>query len=375
MRLVEIKNTILESEYHPRSTMIQVVTKLTATNIFDFCEMMVKQAARSINRTHSLTTACFAMGQTICNKLGVPENPVEATFLNVGLEAYNWLTLVGLTNIEKYMTIKPKRNRPLDIWYVISNSKEFSDYCNQFVQEKHAYNPIKGPQEWICEVMDIDGRHIPIVKRAEHYNRIHLYGRDDMPKVYNALNRLNSQTYVVNDRIAELCQTDFGFIPRLISEAERKDALIQLNDVSRKARWISEIRFKEMNKWLLEEAGVDDEKLAKQIAQKRAEEKSSDYYDEQSEKFTDIISECSKREAFDVVKEMATKWKDHELNFTYHMDTRGRIYTIQQYLTPLGNDFAKAMLLFDEEQQVSAFDLCIHIATASVRISYHSKNG
>ena len=161
MRLVEIKNTILESEYHPRSTMIQVVTKLTTTNIFDFCELMVGQAARSINRAHSLTTACFAMGQTICNNLGVPENPVEATFLKVGLEAYHWLTQVGLTDVEKYMTIRPKKGKPSDIWYIISQSKEFTDFCQQITQEKHAYNPINGPQEWVCEVIHIQDRHIP----------------------------------------------------------------------------------------------------------------------------------------------------------------------------------------------------------------------
>ena len=362
MRLVEIKNTILESKYHPRSTMVQVVTKLTTTNIFDFCELMVDQAARSVNRTHSLTTACFTMGQTICNKLGVPENPVEATFLKVGIEAYHWLTTVGLTDVEKYLTIKPKRSKPLDTWYIVSQSKEFTDYCNQFVQEKHAYNPIKGPQEWVCEVMEIDGRHIPIVKRAEHYQRLHLYGQSDMPKVYDALNRLNAQTYTINQRILDLCSADFPFIPNKVSGAERKNALMQLNDVSRKAEWMEEIRFKEMHKWLLEEAEVEDETLAVAIAKKRAEEKSSDYYDEKSEQFADVISACSKREAFDIICEMSDRWKEYELNFTYHMDTRGRIYTIQNFLSPLGNDLAKSLLLFDEEQQVSSFDLCIHIA-------------
>ena len=59
---------------------------------------------------------------------------------------------------------------------------------------------------------------------------------------------------------------------------------------------------------------------------------------------------------------MGNDWLHSDLNFIYQMDTRGRIYTTQQHLSPLGSDLAKAMLLFADEHQVSGFDLCIHIA-------------
>ena len=362
MRLVEIKNTILESEYHHRSTMVQVVSKLTTTNIFDFCEMVLNTAAGNLNAGRTLTTSCFIMGQNICNSLGVPENSVEATFLKTGIEGYNWLARVGLLDVEKYLTIKSEHEKAKETWYVSSTSKEFTEYCQQFINEKSFFDPTTGPKEWTTAVMKTDSKHITIVKKADYYSMLDLYDYDSMPRVYHSLNRLNEQTYVINEKIAQLCQTDFNFIPRIIPEQERKEALYSLNDVSRKARWVEEIRFKEMNKWLLEEAGVDDEKLAKQIAKKRAAEKSKDFFDEKSEYHTSIISDVSKRDAFEKIRTMSSEWLKADLNFIYQMDTRGRIYTTQQYLSPLGSDLAKAMLLFADEHQVSGFDLCIHIA-------------
>ncbi len=290
--------------------------------------------------------------------------PIDNSQLRVGEAAVNWVYDTGIIETDKFSTIQGTEAK--EQWFIKSISQELTEWAISVSPSMSMLSPIEGYREWVKPTIKVDEHRIPIVKKASRYDMLGLYTYDKMPDVYKSLNRLGKQGFKINKHILSLTETltesPFAFIPRPISEEERKSALRHINDISRKAKWIAEIQFEEMNKWLLEDTGLEDESIAANISKKKANEKSQDYLDTMAEPHLNVISDWSKRLDFDKIVMLANDWDDSVINYLFNMCTRGRIYAVQNFLTPLGSDLAKAMIVFNEEYQISGYDFCIHIA-------------
>ena len=340
----EIHNTILEKEIE-----------------YDVAEIIIEVAAAAITNAFPLLTTARKIANRIDTLIPLRDYD-EATQLRYGCECINYMAQLNIVDVEKLIAIQDDEAKQQ--YYIVSTSQEFTEYAAAILPSKTMLSPINGAHIWEGPELHIGTHSVPIVKKAKRYNLLSQYAYEEMVGVYNSLNRLNRQGFIINRFTLSLTETrqgsTFPFIPTPITEDERKDALRGVNDVNRKARYLEEIRFKEMNRWL-EDTGTG-ERVREQISRKKASEDSQDYYDTKVEPFIDTISAWSKRMDYEKISMLAWEWRDEIINYLFNMDTRGRIYAVQNYLTPLGSDFAKAMLLFDTPQQVSGYDLCIHIA-------------
>ena len=361
-----IANEIHKTEVNIRSYAHQVLTAINEQSKYDeVSNIVVEILAAAVSTQLPLLSTVRKISSKVHNILSL-DTPKDHSLLSFGIVAVDWGAKAELIDIDKYAVLDDTKTIPTDQWFVVAISQEFYTYAKELRPEKLMYPATQGPTEWY-KFYVTDGPHqVPLVKSADRYGLSGLFNRVKMPKVYKAINRLNKQGFSINEYILglteELTEQPFGFIPPVISKEQRSIALRSLNDVKRKARYIEEIRFKEMNKWLLEEAEVDDELLAEKISKKRASEYSQDYLDETAEPHQDIISDWSKRMDFEKIRNLAHAWSGSTIHFLFNFCTRGRIYAVQNYLTPLGSDLAKAMLTFDTPIQVSGYDLCIHIA-------------
>ena len=324
-------------------------------------EAIIKACANAITSAESLVSTTRRLGNHLFNLCQSEEQEQEkdASYIRAGIYGLNLAALAGIIDVEKMPTIDSDKVK--DKWYVISISEEFSRYAQELSPSSSIISPLNGAFEWVKPTASFNGRIIPIVKKSSRYNLTGLYTYDKMPQVYSAINRLNAQTFSINRSMIPLLSTSLSFIPEAISDDRRRHSVHSINDISRKARFIQEIRFKEMNKWLIDETDIDPSK-SKLISKKRANEKSQDYYDTAVEEHLKVISAWSKRLDYEKIVTLVHEWDYQPINFIFNMCTRGRIYALQNYLSPLGSDLAKSMLLFNKEYQVSGYDLCVHVA-------------
>ena len=356
----ELQKIILTAPTDGRSYAKDILKQIKEQELVaEIAEIILSSVALSIANGSALTQTARRVSTRIHRVMTI-DLPKDHSILKLGTEALHWLALTGLIDVDKYPVID--NDRVKEQWFVISLSQEYTEYAESLAPQSTMLSPIEGVRLWHTPTYSIGQHRIPIVKKAERYDLLDYYTEDLMPTVYTALNRLNSQGFCIQRSILTLAEQGFWFSPVAISENDRKIALHSINDISRKAKFIEEIQFKEMNKWLLDEAEIEDENIAKQISKKRASERSQDYFDTAVEPHQKIISDWSKRMDHEKILKLAHHWSGSEINYFFNMDTRGRIYAIQNYLTPLGSDLAKAMLVFSTKYQVSGFDLCIHIA-------------
>ena len=359
MWIMELSEVMVGSQYGPRAYLKQIQnTIIEQDKELEVAEAVIQYIASSVFNASPLIASARKISTKIHRMLQLPI-PNEHSLFKLGIEAHNWMAMVGLIDVDKYPTIEKDKVKVK--WYVVSVSEEFSEYANTMAPNKLMVSPTEGPRVWKEALYYVNDHRIPIVKKADRYDLLDRYSVDKMPNFYKAVNRLNAQGFRVNRRIYDLALSNFAFTPRTISDDEKKQAIHSLNDITRKAKRIEAIRFKEMNKWLIDkEAG--DKKTRTKIASEWAHKEYEDFYDEKSEPFRKTISDWSKRMDFERIIQLASIWRNHQIHYLYQADTRGRLYTVQNYLTPLGSDVAKAMLVFDEQHQVSGYDLCIHIA-------------
>ena len=348
----KLEGIILNSNNGSRSAATALKTALVekglvleaAEYIFDQCAV----ATRAVQTVNKLTVS-LSVG--LANLAGL-EYESNTTQVKVGLAVLDWFSSLGLTRVSKQNMIQKNKVKPH--WILESTSKEFSDYSKTLKDDRFRAPVDKGALMWTGVTMTFDNCTIDIVKKARRDKVLHWYRYHEMPLVYAALNRLNKQTYVINRDVLKLIQVKSElntFIPKKVDREEFGRAMFGLNDVVRKALTLEELQFREQNKWEGDEPQRD---LAKNIRK---------YIDVGSVKYKEVIRKNSARYEFDEVKKLAEAWVKHEtINYLYTLDTRGRIYTSQQYLTPLGCDLAKALLMFKDEAPVSAYDLCLHIA-------------
>ena len=290
--------------------------------------------------------------------------PSDKMLFEYGSKMLDIMARIGFITVEKYNT-KEDDGQLKDKWYVVSASPEFTEFASTMKIKKTMPDPTLGYYEWQGTTVETDIGKIDIVKNARMSGLLDKYSPKKMPEVFKVLNRLNKQGYRVNRSILTLAESStehtFPFIPKVVSEDEKRYALKSLNDVSRNAKRIAEIKFIEAHKWY-EDTTDWEEDIINKVSKRRADEQLQAWMDFKSEPHTAVISAWSKRLDHEYIISLGKDWKHDIINFLHTNDRRGRTYTVQSYLTPQGTDLAKAMLTFDEKYQVSAYDLCVHIA-------------
>ena len=274
----------------------------------------------------------------------------------IGMALIDLIARIGLITVKKRNLIVKGKVKPQ--WILSSSSKDYSEYAKTLNAAKFHPNPNDGPIEWTKPTIETDTRVFTIVKRALRDKMLHNYTYYRMPSVYDAINRLNRQTYVVNRELLDYAtdtEATNSFIPSQVTEGEIKDAFRGLNDVMRRALKREEAQFIEYTKWAAEDDAelMPDRKLTKNFVK---------YIDDASESYKDTIKKHSKRFEYDQVVDLANEWKNGDLNYLYSLDTRGRIYTEQPFFNPLGNDLAKALLVFKDKHELNPEALYLHIS-------------
>ena len=358
----DIIQQIRTTEYGTRSYALTVFKAIEeADAIEDIAEAVINTVALGAINADPLLAVARKTSTQIHRILHL-ELPNDNSLLRFGTIALDWMAQADLIDVEKYLVLDDKE-KAKEQWFVKSISQDLTNYAMSISPSRSMVSPTEGVRHWTKPRYLVDNHIIPIVKKADRYEMLDLYTYQQMPDVYNCLNSLNAQGFRINQSLQHLIITapPHSFIPAVVSEEERKEALRTMNDISRKARYVEEVRFHEMNKWLLEEADVE-EVLANKISKQQATEKAQDYYDTKIEPWQKVISNWSKRMDFDKICRLSSEWGNSVINYLFNLDTRGRIYAVQNYLTPLGSDVAKALLIFDGSYQVSGYDLCISLA-------------
>ena len=140
---------------------------------------------------------------------------------------------------------------------------------------------------------------------------------------------------------------------------------LSLNDEIKDAkRSLSQIKRNAMNRkeYILKMIVDDDVEEASSKLNMIAANKATNYFKEKSKDYRDVLSLHDKQKRFYKCYDIAQRNQFEVINFTYDMDSRGRIYAMQPWLNPLGDDFAKALLTFKDAQPFEAFDFGIHTA-------------
>ena len=359
----DIIQQIQITEYGIRSYALTVYKAIEeADAIEDVAEVVINTVALGAINADPLLNVARKVSTQIHRILRL-ELPNDHSLILLGTIALDWMAKADLIDVEKYLVLDDKE-KAKEQWFVKSISQDLTNYAQTISPSRSMLSPTEGVRQWERQRYVSDDHIIPIVKKAERYGLLDNYTYTQMPSVYDCLNRLGRQGFRINNPLQHLMKTapvEFSFLPPLVSEEERKEALRSMNDITRKARFVEEVRFYEMNKWLLEEAEVE-EQLANKISKKQATEQAQDYYDTKIEPFQKVISNWSKRLDFDKICRLADEWGNSVINYLFNLDTRGRIYSVQNYLTPLGSDPAKALLIFEGSYQISGYDFCISLA-------------
>ena len=359
----DIVKQILTTEYGTRSYSKTVFKAIEDSNkINEVASAVIDTIALGTINADPLLSVSQRVSVRIHRILGL-DIPEDFSLLKMGTVALDWMAKADLIDVEKYLILDDK-DKAKEQWFVRSISQDLTNYAQTISPSRTMVSPIEGVRCWTGPRCHIDDHIIPIVKKADRYDMLGLYTYEQMPTVYDCLNRLGAQGFAINAALRHLINTapdKDSFKPPMVSEEDRKEALRSMNDTTRKARYVEEVKFVEMHKWLLKEAEVED-KLATKISKQKAAQASHDFYDTTIEPHLKVISNWSKRMDFDKIMRLANEWDNAVINYLFNLDTRGRIYTVQNYLTPLGSDVAKALLVFEGEYQVSGYDFCISIA-------------
>lgn len=355
MELVnELAQHLRTVETGPRSHITQIRTAIIERGLeLDAAQIIVDRVATSLKSMTPVNKTSLRIILSLHHLVEYREEVANATMVKAGLECIHWLAELGVISAKKQNMVVKNKVKPH--WMLSSESKDYTEYAATLEGNTFKPSPLLGPLKWTGTTMHFDNCQVDIVKKARKDKMLHHYTPHRMPLVYSSMNRLNEQTYTINQRLLEFAtdEQEHTFIPDVITADEIKDAMRSLNDVVRRALRFEEAQFIEHNKWEDDGELQPERKLTKNIRK---------YIDVGSVDHKKVIQKHSKRFEYEQIINLAHHWGTAPLNFLYTCDTRGRIYAEQNFLNPLGADLAKALLMFQQEDVISAYDLCLHIS-------------
>lgn len=237
-----------------------------------------------------------------------------------------------------------------DTWMVFVVDSEFADYIEARARTKRVANITEKPLDWHKPF----NRGVPIVKRLRS-DDAHHYTIDSMPQVYKALNVLQSTEWEINSRILDLMVEGLdGFSPTVVTEEEAAIARSELTMEKRKSLRYEAWKFDKLFK-----------KYNRQMSRKWAKVEAEDRFKTKSKDAREVAAEFAKMIDFIRSVELAAEVEYEPLYFQHNCDSRGRLYSLSNYLSPQGADHQKALLRFATTGSVSDYWIKVHIANCA----------
>ena len=267
-----------------------------------------------------LPNICRRLAVSMANTLHIPANGDKAV-VQAGRMIACWFADVGIVKAIKKDQIKEEDGK------TVTQKVWFLEPLMDFVQEKSDdifCDPRDPYVPWTRPTRYSHGTTIPIVKRADQFGLLHNYTPEEIPRIYNALNRIGNTTWQINMDLFQYandideCNSP---LPKLPDAKEMERARMTLRNI----------------------------KATK--ARRKAASKS--------------LGAFEKRNAFESVMYKAYQYQGHNLNFPHNLCGRSRIYCLSPILHPQGPDIAKAMLELKDKVPMVKRDFFIHTANCA----------
>ena len=312
--------------------------------------------AHGIATEQALTSIVSRLGRAIGYIAGYsPDDPPKVTRKGVcamGISILDWFAQEDMITAKKFRLQGEKRREQ----FMVMPKGDFIDICIFTPQSPSVIDPREGPVTWERPILVKDGFPYELVKGSGENKLLHLHTEEAMPKVYEAVNKMNHEEWIINDWMVHLRDTataDNPFVPDAVEEdailLSRKNFLTSKRSIKKYKLHVLDGYLKNHNLSTEEKSTVADRIVAKSLKNKDVA-------------LTKLMSNFSKFEDNEKVYNLAKQWQGCTLNFCYFLDSRGRAYSYQGYLNPLGNDFAKSLLLYKDAHPVNLDHLSITTA-------------
>ena len=286
----------------------------------EMADIILTESSLGIKEELPLINICKSIITSLCRMLDVsPTVYTEGERHRAGIRYIDYLH----GHVKPVVKEAVRRDGSVDYQtLLVSSSSEMANVVKEVNVDKFQLDPTLGPTQWRGFTMRVgEHRVLDLVKKARRYNMQSHYSYDEIPEVYDAINRLQAVPFTINEWVLELAQTNFGFIPSVVESKDKSKAVRAIAQMKMKARKTNSV-----------------EKLEE-----------SDWYADQHE----VVSDWSQRLAFERCVEKGHQWKGKACYFTYTLDTRSRMYAVQPFTNPQGSDFAKSALMYYNAQPLN----------------------
>lgn len=369
--LIEITgrlNILLEEKSKNKravSTFIQVLR--TLDDMDSLAKVILDNSIKALSTGLPLTSSAQYLGLDIncLTTLDLQEGDrkaVKKMLVSTGVEAF------GILGDLNYLRIVEERQGLIRINKLDFESED--DIMFKYFEEMKTISPIQLPKEFIEPWVTHTKGYLSIVKKMPKSLK-EVYTKENMPKIYNALNSYGSTEFIVNtellDVVNEMDKGHSDFTPPVIPAAKVSKALESIINFKRVSEFVGD----QAKEWYLENVGHILSKggfssyQVKGKSNSYKKRKASSWLKGKSTEDLDIIRASSKRYEFNKVKEMANHMQDKSFYYDFQLDSRGRFYPVVNFFEPTGSDLAKGLLLFSTGAKYSEnviYNLAIHTA-------------
>ena len=316
----------------------------------------VEIVAHGVAKEVPLTSIATRLGRLVGYISGyTPKDPPKITEMGIcamGISILDWFAQEDMITVKKFRMSGEKMREQ----FMVLPKGDFIDLCIALPTSVAHIDPTEGPIVWEQPMIIKDGFPYQLVKGSATAKLLHLHTKEAMPKVYEAVNKMNAEEWIINEWTIHLRETAGEanpFMPAMVEEdaiaLSRKNMLISQRSIKKYKLHVLDGYLKNHNLSAEEKSTVADKIVSKSLKNKDAA-------------LNKLMSNFSKYEDNEKVFNLAKQWQGKTLNFCYFLDSRGRAYAFQNYLNPLGNDFAKAMLLYKDAHPINLDHLSITTA-------------
>ena len=353
----QFEQILRDSKYNSRAIMVQVRKLLLENEERDeIYSCLLKKMIKGIAEAKTLSSIARSLAFYAMRKCKIDKDKYgDVAIISCGCNLIHIFSQMGLVEATK-VKLEDKGKRK-EQWFLTISAPELTELLQTTLTTQMGITPVSGVKKWSrVTILDENNVAVPIVKRADRYKVLHWYSEEKIPLIYRVLNRLNETTWRVNKEMLTYLTNSDSLAPPVVSYEDKRSALTSLRRINSAYSTIQQQKFLEFNKWLEDrELDLSEEEVVKMstiTSQKQAEE----WIKILSFDHNKVISDYSKRSAFESIITLATQWQDSDLNYLYNCDSRGRIYALTPYLNPQGDDAAKSLLCFANPQPISTYD-------------------